>query len=208
MQSRLKDILPLMTIAVLSSVPFALAQSDVTNEAPNVMTAKPAGMVEAVLFYLFAATTIVSALGVCTCKNVVRMAVWLFCTLSSVAVMYFLLAAPFLGAVQLIVYVGGTLILLIFGVMLTGKSPWLRFDIKRGEMIASGVVCLSLFIALSMLLARADWSTSATGVKAGVTVEEIGRVLLSKYVVPFEAAGVLLFIVMVGAAHLARQEKK
>ena len=135
------------------------------------------------------------------------MAVWLFGALGSVALLYFLLAANFLGVIQLIVYAGGTLVLLVFGVMLTAKSPWVRFEPPRIELIGAGIVCAALFVTLCIVLGRTAWS-SAEGVVPGASMVDIGTRLLTIYLVPFEAAGVLLMIVMVGAAHLARQEKK
>jgi len=161
---------------------------------------------EALLFYFVAAATVVSALGICFSKNIVRMAVWLFASLGAVALIYFMLAANFLGAIQLIIYAGGTLILLVFGVMLTSKSPWARFDVKPIELVAAAGVCVGLFICLFIVFGRAIWSSAIT-IVPGATVADIGIQLMTIYLVPFEVAGVLLFIVMVGAAHLARQEK-
>ncbi len=83
-----------------------------------------------------AAATVFSAIGVCVSRTVVRMAIWLFCALGGVAMLYFLLAATFIGAIQLIVYSGGTLILLVFGVMLTSKSPWIKLETPKGPDLA------------------------------------------------------------------------
>lgn len=166
----------------------------------------PGGLLEAVLFYMVAAVTVICALGVCISRNIVRMAVWLFGALGSVALLYFLLAANFIAAIQLIVYVGGTLILLIFGVMLTSRSPWVRFQPRKLELIGAAVVCVALLAALCVVLIGAIWPVVEVAVP-GVAVADLGRRLLTTYLVPFEVAGVLLMIVMVGAAHLARQEK-
>lgn len=182
----------------------ALAQESAAPATTN--AAASGGAVETLVFYVVAAVTIVSALGVCVAKNIVRMAVWLFGALGAVALLYFLLAANFLAAIQLIVYVGGTLILLVFGVMLTTKSPWVRFELKWYEPVAAGLVCAVLLTALCLLMAHTDWEASDAA-RAGTTVEAFGRRLLTTYVAPFEVAGVLLMIVMVGAAHLARQPK-
>lgn len=165
--------------------------------------AQPSAM-EGVMFYLFAAITLGSGLAICISRNIVRMAVYLFGTLSAVAVLYFLLLANFIGVIQLIVYAGGTLILLIFGVMLTSKSPWARFDVKRGELVAAGIVCAVLALALLVVVTGAAWPTHATA--EGSTVRAFGESLLGAYLVPFEAVSVLLLVVMVGAALLARQE--
>lgn len=163
-------------------------------------------MLETVMFYSVAAVVVISSLGICVSKSIVRMAVWLFGTLASVAVLYFLLAASFLGAIQLIIYAGGTLVLLIFGVMLTSKSPWARYEPRAIEYVGAAVVCGGLFACLCGLFGQAAWGGISQH-PSGTSVAEIGRSLMTTYLVPFEVAGVLLMIVMVGAAHLARQER-
>jgi NADH:ubiquinone oxidoreductase subunit 6 (subunit J) len=179
-----------------------------TGDAADVVSAAaPGGLLEVAIFYIVAAATVFSALGVCVSRTVVRMAIWLFCALGGVAMLYFLLAATFIGAIQLIVYSGGTLILLVFGVMLTSKSPWARLETSWVELGAAAVVCLGLLATLCMVYLRTSWPVVAQTTE-GTSVYAIGVALMTKYLVPFEVAGVLLFVVMVGAAQLARQEKK
>lgn len=161
---------------------------------------------EAAAFYMFGGLAVVSALGICVSRDIVRMAVWLFATLSSVAVLYFLLAAYFVGAVQLIVYAGGTLVLLIFGVMLTNKSPWVRWDVKRSDLVVGVVVAGLMGLALLGVVFETQWLTAEP--TAPVAVATLGQELLTTYLVPFEAASVLLLVVMIGAAYLARQEQE
>src|ERR1700753_1424174 len=103
---------------------------------------------EAALFYLFGGMAALSALLLVISKNIVRSAVCLLFTLMGVAGLYFLLHAEFLAAVQLVVYAGGTLILIIFGVMLTSKSPFSRFEPKIGEVVVALSVATILFTAL------------------------------------------------------------
>ena len=196
----------LLTMTVVATGLCASAAADQGGYAGVTNAAPPGGLLEALLFYAVATSTVVAAIAVCFTKNIVRMAVWLFVALGSVALLYFLLAANFLGAIQLIVYAGGTLILLIFGVMLTSKSPWVRFEPPRWEQILAGVVCGGLFVSLCVVLTNSVWPV-VTGPVSGAAVADLGILLMTKYLVPFELAGVILMIVMVGAAHLARQEK-
>lgn len=184
---------------------LAVAQEDAAR-AGVTTAAAPGGVLEALLFYAVAGGAIISALAVCFTKNIVRMAVWLLLALGSVSMLYFSLAANFLAAIQLIVYAGGTLVLLVFGVMLTSKSPWARFEASRLETLGALVVCGALTISLATLLTRAPWP-QVSGTVPGASVADLGHSLLTTYLVPFEMAGVLLMIVMVGAAHLARQDK-
>lgn len=195
-------------VLALTAVP-AFAQGGRAEADPYLTrTAEPGGLLEGLMFSAVAIGTVVSAIGVCVSKSVVRMAVWLFCALGSVAMIYFLLAATFLGAIQLIVYAGGTLILLIFGVMLTSKSPWVRYETRPLEVGLAAVVCLGLLVGLCGVILGSEWAGQPVAESGqGTSVATLGKLLVGRYLVPFEAAGVLLMIVMVGAAHLARQEK-
>lgn len=192
-------------VLATSAVPV-LGAEPAQGVEPGVMTAAPGGKLEWVLFNLVAGGLVVSVLGVCISRNIVRMAVWLFICLGSVAMLYFMLAANFLGAIQLIVYAGGTLVLLIFGVMLTSKSPWVRWEAPLVELLAAGVVCAAMLVALCIVLGRTAW-TGVVSSTPGASLAAIGEKLLTVYLAPFEVAGVLLMIVMVGAAHMARQEE-
>jgi len=162
---------------------------------------------ETVLFYLLAAVVGGCALGCVLSSRIVRMAAFLFGTLGGVALLYFLLAATFLGAIQLIVYAGGTLIVIIFGVLLTSQSPWVRFAPKKLEVIVGAVVCLTLFGGLVTAVLRHDWSGAEVS-HGQYAVVRFGQELLTTYLVPFELASVLLLAVMIGAAYLARPEKR
>lgn len=160
---------------------------------------------EDVLFYMFALATVGSALGIVLSGSVVRMAMCLFATFAGVAMLFFLLQAYFIGTAQLIVYVGGILVLVVFGIMLTSSSPWLKFEIRRGELIATGLICGGLCAALSMVFIRTEWDGVA--LEESSSVAALGHSLLTDYLVPFEVASVLLLIVMIGAAYLAKQDR-
>ncbi len=162
----------------------------------------------AVLFYAFATLTALSAWAIVLSNNIVRMSVYLLFTLAGVAGLYFMLNAEILAAIQLIVYAGGTLILIIFGVMLTSKNPFMQLKAKGWEM----TVAMGIATVIGGLLVWAMVNTNLEGgnkpAPAGYNeVSNVGRGLLSKYLVPFEVAGVLLLIVMIGAAYMARKRK-
>src|SRR6266478_720218 len=93
-----------------------------------------------ILFWIVFVLTAVSAVSVVVTQNIVRAAAWLLFTLAGVAGIFFLLGADFVGATQLIVYVGGTLVLVVFGVMLTAQGPFINMRIGAAEwLIASAV---------------------------------------------------------------------
>jgi NADH-quinone oxidoreductase subunit J len=198
-------------VLVLATANPALAQGDTGVQAAGGGSAVGSAAAinsawEAALFYIVGGAAALTALGCVLSTNIVRMATCLFGTLGAVAILYFLMAASFLGAIQLIVYAGGTLIVIIFGVMLTSKSPWVKYTPKRVELVAGGVVCLALFVGLAGLLLRANWGQLQPNAN-GFDVASIGWSLLTTYLVPFELASVLLLAVMIGAAYLARPER-
>ena len=161
----------------------------------------------AALFYLFAIMSGASAIGVAVSRNIVRTAVCLLFTLVGVAGLYFLLHAEVLAAVQLVVYAGGTLILIIFGVMLTSKSPFSRFEPKLGEVIVAVSIASILLFALVLGIARTTFAGNA--IDGGIyPVDRLGQVLLGDYLIPFEVVSVLLLVVMIGAAYLAKGRKR
>lgn len=163
---------------------------------------------DAIAFYIFAALTLGSAIGVVVSKSIVRTATCLLGTLGGVACLYFLLDANLLAVIQLIVYAGGTLILIVFGVMLTSQSPWVGFSPTRGQAIGASVVSGLMALGLIILMTTAEWRTSAQAPLDGSPkVSDVGNTLLTTYLAPFEVASVLLLVVMIGAAYLARSEK-
>src|SRR6476619_6068308 len=113
------------------------------------------------LFYLLCIMTGVSALGVVVTQNIVRAAAWLLFALGGVAGIFFFLGADFVGATQLIVYVGGTLVLVVFGVMLTAQGPFINLRTSAGEWALSLVVGLLLFGVLAVTVANQDvWAAA------------------------------------------------
>jgi NADH-quinone oxidoreductase subunit J len=161
---------------------------------------------ESFAFYLFGGIALARAVGILLSTNIVRTAICLLGTLAGVGCLYFLLDATFLAAIQFIVYVGGTLLLIIFGVMLTSKSPWVRFTPTRVQVLAGAVVAALLAFGLSMLLLSANWPQADHALNPPA-VRDLGNALLTDYLVPFEVASVLLLVVMIGAAYMARGEK-
>lgn len=195
-------------LAVCGTASLALAQGAAPAATPAAGSAlvPPGSGLETALFFIVGGLAAASALGCVLSANIVRMAAWLFGTLGAVAILYFLMAANFLAAIQLIVYAGGTLIVIIFGVMLTSKSLFMKFVPRRVELAAGAIVCTLLFGGLATALLNANWPAAKT--TAGFEVVDIGRQLLTTYLVPFELASVLLLAVMIGAAYLARVERK
>ena len=123
------------------------------------------------LFWLFAALTCGGAIAVVVSQNVVRMAFWLVLSLGSTAGLFFLLGADFVGATQLLIYVGGTVVLLIFGVMLTASGPYIRIRTSPADaFLAAGVGVLFLGMIVAAISA-VDWRGTSLKV-ADIPAEE------------------------------------
>lgn len=114
-------------------------------------------MIEQVLFWVFAILTCGGAIAVVATQNVVRMAFWLVVSLGSVAALFFLLHADFLGAAQLLIYVGGTVVLLVFGVMLTASGPTVQIKTSPAEAFLGAGVGLLLLFVLMFSISAVSW---------------------------------------------------
>ncbi len=184
------------------------------------------------LFALFALVTCVFALAVLFTSNVVRMAFYLVISLGATSGLFFLAGAEFIGAMQLMIYVGGTLVLLIFGVMLTAQSRFISMKTAGGEwvlaiIIGSGLLMLLLQTAFSVTdwnqprqdrgtlgLADAQTATPIGAALSGVRVDHLDepdparRRGMSGYLMPFVIVSVHLLVVLVGAAYMARTKRR
>lgn len=114
-----------------------------------------------ILYYVFALAACGGAVGVVLTQNVVRMAFWLIVSLGSTAGLYFLMHADFVAATQIIIYVGGTLVLLIFGIMLTASGPYQRIVSSPGELVLGAGVGLLLLALIGGTVAAVDWERAS-----------------------------------------------
>src|ERR1700738_4058743 len=109
------------------------------------------------LFWVLAAFIAVSAIAMVVTQNIVRAATWLLFTLAGTAGIFFLLGADFVGATQLLVYVGGTLVLVVFGVMLTAQGPFINLKTGAAEWAISTLVGLLLYGVLAVTVWATVW---------------------------------------------------
>jgi NADH:ubiquinone oxidoreductase subunit 6 (subunit J) len=164
------------------------------------------GLGTQIAFYLFAALTLGSGLFAATSKSIVHAAFSLMATFFGVAGIYAVLGSDFLAVTQVLVYVGGILVLIVFGVLLTDRVPDEYKVPKPRNWVPAGIAAGLVFVAIAGAAASAKWPRVVKGAlpEAKTTVETIGRSLLTDYLVPFEFASILLLVVLVGAARLAR----
>ncbi len=186
------------------------------------------------LFWIFAILIGLSAIAVVVTQNIVRSAAWLLFTLGGTAGIYFLIGADFVAATQLIVYVGGILVLIVFGVMLTAQGPFISMKTGAAEWAIAMVVGLLLLSVLAVSTLRAPWPqttqkrmSDAQNSLSSVTLGEtfLGLPVTPKshvtglpdqkqprtqvaYLLPFEIISVHLLVVLIGAAYLARAKRR
>jgi NADH-quinone oxidoreductase subunit J len=175
-----------------------------------------------VMFYILAAVVIGSALFVAGSKNLVRSIFMFFITLFGLAGLYVLCMADFVAVTQIVIYVGGVLVLILFAFMLSSKDNLELLQRQENKFITLGKVPALLLAALFFVVminvffkVDADhlpWIQAAQRVLPQTqvndsTVENIGINLMTRYLLPFEAISILLMMALVGAAHLARKER-
>jgi NADH-quinone oxidoreductase subunit J len=170
---------------------------------------------EAIFFYLVAVVTIAAGVGVVAFKNPVHSALSLLLSFAMVAVLFVLRHAEFLAAVQVLVYVGGIMVLFLFVIMLVnvkGLSPDSAFLSRLAPLaVVTGVLVgllLAIFVLFGVLAAGSGDLTAlqqVDGQPLGNT-EAVGMTLYTTYLVPFEVVSVVLLVAMIGAIIFGRRD--
>ena len=157
------------------------------------------------VFWVVTLVTIISALGVVLSNQLIYSAISLLFTLFGIAGLYVFLWADFMTGIQLLVYVGGILTLIIFGIMLTNKISSARLSQTNMQQGIGSVVSLWLLILLSLVISKTNWYSASSSEPAS-TVDKIGTLLMTKHLLAFEGISLLLLGALIGAAILARKE--
>ncbi len=160
-----------------------------------------------IIFYLVAAITVVSAAGVAFSSNIVHSAFSLVGTFGGVAGIYVLLGADFVAAVQILIYVGGIVVIILFAVMLTHRIADVQVTNRSvGKIPALIVTGLVITLLVSTIL-ESSWN-KADQVAYDPTTAQIGELFLTDYLLPFELASIVLLVALIGAVTLSRKEIK
>jgi NADH-quinone oxidoreductase subunit J len=168
-------------------------------------------MLETILFYVFAVTAVISAIFVITRHNVVHSAMSLAVTLLSVAGIFLTLHAEFLAGVQVIVYVGGILVLFVFVIMLIAvERAQVERQFNRQWMLAL-VTSAILIVEFAYVIYKGSGTfvlpPVVTAVPTGVgNSQQVGFALYQNYLLPFEIASILLLVAIVGAVVLSKKK--
>ena len=158
-----------------------------------------------VVFLVFAAITVGSAAVCVLAHSLIYNAFALLFTFFGVAGLYLLLGADFLAATQLLIYVGGILVLLLFGVMLTHKIYDLDLKSEVTQFVPGLIVAGGIFVILAATAVRTPWA-AGPGRPPAPTTEQIGQLFMSRFLLPFEAASILLLVALIGAAMIVRRK--
>ena len=158
-----------------------------------------------IIFYIFAIVTLLSAGIVVFSKNIVYSAFSLLFTFSAVAGIYVLLNADFIAITQLLIYVGGIMVLMLFGVMLTTNAANVDLNTQTLKSLPATVIVAIISALLVSTMISTKWKTVESGEPIQTTVAGLGELLLTKYLLPFEIASIVLLIAIIGAAFLARR---
>ncbi len=161
-----------------------------------------------IVFFVFAFISVVSAFIVVFSRNVIYSAFSLLFTFFGVAGLYVLLHADFLAVTQILIYVGGILVLMLFGVMLTNKV--VNVELKTGTLntIPALILVAVLGGTLSGLFYSSWRDTPAPPAEFATTTKTLGELLMTSYLLPFEIASVVLLVALIGAAMYARRTWK
>lgn len=169
---------------------------------------------ETILFYVLAGIVLHSAILVVTLQNLVRSVFVFFVTLFALAGVYLFALADFIAVTQVVVYVGGVLVLMLFALMLSNRERLneLKAGLQRSWVrnISGGFIALTFFAVFAFFITQKmpvlAWMKEPVS-PLDNTVKQIGVQLMSRYLLPFEVISVFLLMALIGAAHIARKER-
>ncbi|HEY6004781.1 MAG TPA: NADH-quinone oxidoreductase subunit J [Anaeromyxobacter sp.] len=160
-----------------------------------------------VLFYLLAALTVVGAAGVALSRNILYSSIGLLMALLGAGSLYVFLSADFVAVTQLLVYIGGVLVLILFAVMLTNRITEVNVSNSSFGLFGGFLLFVSAAPVLLAVAVLTPWKAKAPAALAPTT-EAIGNAFLTTWLLPFEVASLVLLATLVGAVVIARKEIK
>ncbi|MCF8010702.1 MAG: NADH-quinone oxidoreductase subunit J [Clostridiales bacterium] len=161
-----------------------------------------------IAFYMLAAVILGSAVMIVAVRNIVHSVLFLAACFISMAGIYLLLDAVYLAIIQVLIYAGAVCIMIIFGIMLIRRADMKESNLfNKQTKLAAGVVAMTLAV-YGILAGKTAWTDVTSNVPVPAdSLDKIGGLLLSQYVIPFEVAALLLTVALIGAIMLAREVK-
>jgi NADH-quinone oxidoreductase subunit J len=164
---------------------------------------------QAVVFYTLSALIVASAAGVALAPNILYSAFSLLGTLGGVAGLYLLLGADFVGVAQLLIYVGGILVLILFAVLLTNRIGEVKIsNVSTGLMVGAPAAAALCALLLRVILGTKWPALDPHDVSAAPATARLGDAFLKEYLLPFELVSLLLLMALIGSMVLARRAAK
>lgn len=160
------------------------------------------------LFYTIALVIIVPALAVVLSENLFHAGLSMIVSFLGIAAIYATLSAPFVAAMQVLVYAGAIAVILLFAFMLTHDIMQPQLQSTKFQQTSSGIVCLVLAGFLGRVAMSSNWQVLKSQPAEGVPLGVLGKSFLTDYLVPFELVSLLLLMTLVGAIVIARKEEK
>jgi NADH:ubiquinone oxidoreductase subunit 6 (subunit J) len=159
-----------------------------------------------VLFLIFAGAMIGSALLVVTLRDIIRCGLALMAALGSLAGLFVLLGAPLVAAAEVLVYIGGITVLILFAIMLTQSKAAPARLVFQTQAIPAAIAAVILAILIAITVTATDWGAVTTRLETAT--DALARLLFSSYVLPFEIVSVLLLAAVIGGVFLAKREDR
>jgi NADH-quinone oxidoreductase subunit J len=159
-----------------------------------------------VLFLVFAAVMVGSALLVVTLRDIIRCGLAMVVCFGALAGLYVMLGAPFVAAAQVIVYIGAIAVLILFAVMLTQAKNAPARLVFQTQAIPAAVLALVLAVLVALTVTATDWGDVSR--RISTATDALARLLFSQYLLPFEIVGVLLLAAVIGGVFLAKREDR
>ena len=168
-------------------------------------------MVEAVFFYVFGALTLGAALSVVFNRRPIYSVLSLLAVMFCLAALFIMLEAPFVAALQILLYAGAVLVLFLFVMMLLNLEPEYLARLRLFTLRGAGSIAAALLFALLLRILLASYGTSAPLAQSALpdhSVEALARLLFTTYLLPFELTSFLILAAIIGAVTLSKQEPR
>jgi NADH-quinone oxidoreductase subunit J len=160
-----------------------------------------------IIFYTFISLAGLSAISILFTSNVFKGALCLLVCLISLAAIYIFAFAEFVAVAQVMIYAGGIVIVIIFGIMLTSKLSGKALKVENGNIFSGALASTALLILLIKLFSH-PFRSQETAIRNQNAVTETGMNLMGPFLLPFELAGILLLIALIGAAIISTTKQK
>jgi NADH:ubiquinone oxidoreductase subunit 6 (subunit J) len=158
------------------------------------------------VIYAVMAVILVFALGVVTLRNLFHCALCLAAALIGTAVLYVVLQAEYLAAIQILLYVGAVVTLVIFAIMLTEHLAGKTVRQNNSQSLPAIAGVLGFVSLLTALILKTPWPVTPTALQAKVSVMGLGKALMGAYVFPFEVISIVLIAALIGTVVIAKKD--